>query len=306
MKRKCLIAGVGLFFIGWVSLTAVAEKQNAPERERVHVTASFYPLYFFAQEIGGDRANVQNLTPGGAEPHDYEPTPQEIARVRRSRLLIMNGGGLEPWGGQIGEIIDPKQTLLVTAGANLATHHLLENGKETIDPHVWLSPPLAKLMVETIEQGFAQVDPAHAEQYRSNAAALKAKLDALDAAYRRGLAHCKEENVITSHAAFGYLSTTYHFHQVPIARLSPDAEPSPRRLAEIADFAKRNHVKVIFFESRVSPKLSETIAAEVGAQTRVLNPIEGLADEEIAAGKNYFTEMERNLVALEAALQCQP
>ena len=123
-------------------------------------------------------------------------------------------------------------------------------------------------------------------------------------AYRQGLSNCAEKNIITSHAAFGYLATTYGLNQVSISGLSPDAEPSPQQLADIVKFAKDSHVKYIFFESLVSPKLSQAIANEVGAQTLVLNPIEGLSDEELAQGKDYFSIMRNNLKNLQTALQC--
>jgi zinc transport system substrate-binding protein len=161
-------------------------------------------------------------------------------------------------------------------------------------------------MVNRIAQGFEQVDPDHAAYYESNRRTLDSQLDDLDGEYHRGLAHCATKEVTTSHAAFGYLAAAYGLHQVPIFGLSPDAEPSPRQLASIARFAKTNHVTTIFFESLLSPKLSQTIASEVGAKTMVLDPIEGLTSDDLAAGKNYFTAMRQNLASLRAALQCTP
>jgi len=267
------------------------------------VATSFYPLYYFASQIGGDKASVFNVTPSGAEPHDYEPTAQAIAQVERSRLLIVNGD-LEAWAQRVEQTLDPARTLVVTAGAGLTTRDLAENGTAMVDPHVWLSPPLAKEMVAHIEAGFATVDPSNAAYYAANAADLSARLDALDAAYRAGLAHCSSTDIITSHAAFGYLAATYGLTQVPIAGLSPDAEPSAQQLVTITDFARAHHVQVIFFESLVSPKLAQTIATEVGAQTMVLDPLEGLTEADQKAGKDYFTVMQQNLNALQSALEC--
>ncbi len=273
------------------------------ESQKLEVAASFYPLYFFASQIGGEKVAVLNVTPADAEPHDYEPTAQDIARIESSRVLILNGN-LEPWGDRIEENIDLKRTVVLTAGQGLTTQHVIENGENILDPHVWLSPPLAKQMVDKIAAVLAHADPGNADYYGSNARILKSKLDDLNNAYRQGLAHCAKKDFITSHAAFGYLATTYHLKQVPIAGLSPDAEPSPRRLADIANFARKNNVKVIFFESLVSPKLSQTIATEIGAHTMVLDPIEGVTNDERAAGKNYLTKMQENLANLRIALQC--
>jgi zinc transport system substrate-binding protein len=181
----------------------------------------------------------------------------------------------------------------------------MEDGQDVIDPHIWLSPPLVKQITDKITQALIQIDPANSNYYQTNANSLKAKLDNLDVEYKQGLSNCAEKNIITSHAAFGYLATTYGLNQVSIAGLSPDAEPSPQQLADITKFAKANNVKFIFFESLVSPKLSDTIANEIGAKTLVLNPIEGLTNDEISQGKNYFTEMQNNLSNLKIALQCK-
>lgn len=296
------IAGIGMF----VSYTErrVRTQPRQSGDSKLQVVASFYPLFFFAREIGGDTADVFNVTPAGAEPHEYEPTAADIARIEKSSLLVLNGEGLEAWGPAIEQTIDPKHTRSIHAGEGLTTRQATEEGKSMIDPHVWLSPLLAQKMADAIAQGFARVDPLHASGYASRAAALKERLGELDQKYRRGLASCAEKNIITSHAAFGYLASAYHLNQVSIAGLSPYAEPSPAQLAHIARFAKENGVRFIFFEQLASPKLSETIAREIGAKTLVLNPLEGLSPEEEARGKDYFTEMRGNLDSLKLALQC--
>ncbi len=308
MGKKVIISFIlGFIFLGIVLiLIRTAGRPSKPDqRGRLRVVTSFYPLAFFSRQIGGDQAIVVNLTPAGAEPHDYEPTARDMAQIEGSQLLVLNGGGLEAWGANIRQNINPKKLLIVVAGQGLTNQQMNEEGRMMTDPHVWLDPPLAQKMVDHIVRGFIQVDPAHKDVYESNAAALKSKLSQLDAAYRQGLSHCGEKIIITSHSAFGYLATTYGLKQVSLAGLSPDAEPSPQQMANIVGFAKKHHVKTIFFESLVSPRLSQTIATEVGAQTLVLNPIEGLSDQELAQGKTYFTEMEKNLVNLRIALQCR-
>ena len=271
---------------------------------KLQVVTSFYPLYFFAQQIGSDRAAVTNIVPAGAEPHDYEPTAQDMAQMEKSRLIVVNGGGLEAWSDRLAKNISAKNTTIVVAGEGLLTREMRENGAVTTDPHIWLDPVLAKKMAERIALGFEAVDPEHAAFYRENAGRLLEQLDDLDATYRSGLQACAEKNIITSHSAFGYVAAEYGFNQVSIAGLSPDAEPSSAELANIVQFAKVNHVRYIFFERLASPKLSQTIATEVGAETLVLNPIEGLSDEEIARGEDYFSVMRENLAHLQTALQC--
>lgn len=278
---------------------------SAPVSTKLQVTTSFYPLYFFTTQIAGDRADVTNIIPTGAEPHDYEPSAQDIIEMTNSKLLLLNGGGLEAWGDKIAQVINPSHTLIVTVGQDITNQMVNENGANIVDPHIWLSPPLAKTIVEKIVAGFAQVDPNNSVYYEMNAQALLLKLDDLDNAYKTGLANCASADIITSHAAFGYLATAYHLNQIPIAGLSPDAEPSPKQLGDIVQLAKKDNIKYIFFESLASPKLSETIAHEVGAQTLVLNPIEGLTPDEVAQGNDYFTEMQKNLENLQLALGCQ-
>ena len=292
----------GVYAIFWNLGKEVSPRTS--QSQKLSVVASFYPLYFFSQQIGGDKANVTNIVPAGAEPHDYEPTPQDMVRMEKSQLIILNGGGLEAWGESMKKNIDTKNVTVVVAGEGLTMQKMMEDDHTVIDPHVWLDPPLAEKMVEKIAQEFERVDSANAEYYRSNADALTSKLGDLNRAYVQGLSSCTEKNIITSHAAFGYLAAEYGFDQVSIAGLSPDAEPSPSQLADIVQFAKANNVRYIFFESLASPKLSQTIATEVGAQTLVLNPIEGLSDDEISKGKDYFSVMYDNLKNLQTALRC--
>ena len=277
--------------------------QNKHESTKIQVVASFYPLYFFARQIGGDKADVSNLTPAGTEPHDYEPTTQDLARIENSNLLIVNGG-VEPWGNKIKENLQGTDVKLLVAGEGLLTKQLTEEGKTSQDPHVWLNPKLAKKEVEKITNGFIAIDPANANYYKANEQTLNNKLDALDAAYTKGLATCKNRDIITSHAAFAYLADAYGLKQIAIAGLSPDTEPSAQQLTTIANFAKANHIKYIFFEELVSPKFADTIAREIGAKTLVLDPLEGISDDRIKQGENYFTVMEKNLKNLQLALSC--
>ncbi len=271
---------------------------------KLQISTSFYPLYFFTTQIVGDKGDVKNITPVGGEPHDYEPTPQDIVTIQNGKLLILNGGGLEVWADKIKDQLKDKNVQVLVVGEDLANQQVEEEGKNIQDPHIWLSPPLAKKMAGKIAQAIENVDPANKDYYEQNKNKLESRLDRLDSEYKQGLSNCKNINIITSHAAFGYLASTYGLKQVPISGLSPDAEPSAQQLAEVTKFARENNVKYIFFETLVSPKLAKTIAKEIGAQTLVLNPIEGLTDDEIKAGKSYTTVMEDNLKNLQIALEC--
>jgi zinc transport system substrate-binding protein len=179
------------------------------------------------------------------------------------------------------------------------------DGETQTDPHFWLDPVLAQEEVQIIRDALIKVDPANAQYYDKNAEGYISQLQALDKKYQDGLASCALKDVVTSHAAFGYLAKRYNLNQIAISGLSPDQEPSSSQMVEIAREAKQKNVKVIFFETLVSPKLAETIAREIGAQTAVFNPLEGLTDQEIKEGKNYISVMEDNLNNLRTALQCK-
>lgn len=286
---------------------------SQPDTKKLQVATSFYPLYYFAIEVGKDRAKVINITPVGSESHDYEPTAQDVAIITNSKLLILNGTGFEPWYEKIKRDIVQKNIKVIetTQGLNLMEGEVEDEEKEeeredrnSKDPHVWLSPVLAGRQIEKIKDAFIEVDSQNKDYYSINAKDLQDRLIKLDKKYRDGLKECKQKNIVTSHIAFAYLAKEYGLNQVAISGLSPDEEPSAQQLTEVTKFAKENNVKYIFFESLVSPKLSETIANEVGAKTLVLDPIEGLSDDDIKQGKNYFTVMEDNLKNLKTALQC--
>ncbi|MFA6994910.1 MAG: zinc ABC transporter substrate-binding protein [Patescibacteria group bacterium] len=311
LKKKLLIIIGGLIFLVLLALIiamnflSTVKPLLTGQADKIKVTASFYPLYFFAGVIGGQRAIVSNITPAGTEPHDYEPTAADMIQIETSRLLILNGGGLETWTQNIKQNINFRQTLVIRAGENLTNQGINKNNQEIVDPHVWLSPVLAQQMVDKITRGFIAVDPANQIYYQANADKLKIQLTQLDEEYVRGLSHCSHQDIVTAHAAFAYLAFQYHFNQLPIAGLSPEAEPAPQQLINIIQLVKSRQIKYIFFESLVSPKLAQMIAQEVGAQTLILNPLEGLTATEVAQNQNYFTVMRANLVNLQKALECQ-
>ncbi len=292
--KKLISALVALSAIAVIGVGIMRNQKIPSQQGKLRVVASFYPLYFFAKEIGGDRITVTNITPAGAEPHDYEPTTRDIAGIEQSDILVLNGQ-LEAWGDKIKENLKGKKTIIVVAGDGLVTGN---------DPHVWLDPVLAKKEAGTIANAFQKKDPINALYYQSNMVKFGEKLDALHLEFQKGLATCRQKNIVTSHAAFGYIATRYNLKQVPIAGLSPDEEPSPQKLAEIAQFTKANNIKYIFFESLVSPRLAETVARETGATTIAFNPLEGLTHEQETQGADYFLLQRQNLDNLTVALAC--
>jgi len=303
MTRRTLILFVLIIFLVLFLIYFTLGRNRIISTSKVNVVASIYPLAYFAQEIGGERVHVVSITPSGAEPHDYDLTSRDIINIENSKLLLLNGL-VEPWGESIKKAVEGKNILVAEVGDGLFTTNQ-QGDMATLDPHVWISPPLAKKEVENIFAALVKIDSGNENYYNLNKRSLIAKLDSLDKEFGNSLKNCISRNVVVSHAAFGYLTSSYGLVQVPISGLSPDAEPSLKKLSEISDFARKNNIKYIFFESLVSSKLSETIASEVGAKTLVLNPLEGLTKAEIAQGEDYFSIMKRNLENLKTALECK-
>ena len=261
------------------------------------VVASNFPLYDFARHVAGDRAEVAPLIPPGVTPHDWEPSPRDVADARRARLFVYNGAALEPMAERlVGELTGKGPAVLS------ATDGLPLLGK---DPHVWLDPVLAQRQVDTITAGLVRADAAGRATYERNAAAYRARLGELHEALAAGLQTCARRDFVTSHDAFAYLARRYRLQPVAAMGLAPESEPSPQDLARLVRFARGRNVKVVFFETLVSPRVAETIAREVGARTLVLNPIEGLTREEAAAGTDYVGLMRANLDNLRVALECR-
>lgn len=296
MNKKVLLAVMAIIIlaIAGYMLTPALPSQNT---SKTKVVATFYPHTEFAQNVGGEHVEVKNTTPAGSEPHDYEPTPPDIASVYTAQLFISNGAGVDSWADNIEADLESKGVVVLRVADSVAT---LEN-----DPHFWLDPVLVQKEIDLIATALIKVDSEHAAIYVQNRDAYKAQLAALDQEYKMGLANCKLHEIITSHNAFNYLAKQYGFSTIYILGLSPEDDPSPKTMAEVVKIAKEKKIKHVFFETLVSPKLSETIAREIGAQTLELNPIEGLSIAEIAQGKNYISIMKSNLSNLKIALECQ-
>jgi len=287
-----LFIGVGIYFF---SLKKV-QPQNSLN-SKIKITTSFYPLAFLAERIGGEYVTVANLTPPGVEPHDFEPGTRDITELEKQDIILLNGGGMEGYADKVQENIKANKTTFAKIGESLMS--------DPKDPHVWLDPVLYKKEAETIANILTKNDRIHANIYSANAKKLIKELDTLHEEFTKGLSVCEQNNIITSHKAFGYLAKRYKLNQIALAGLSPEEEPSSKTLADITIFAKKNKVNYIFFEELVSPAIAKTIASEVGAKTLVFNPLEGLTKEEVQSGETYLTVQKENLKNLQIALGCK-
>ena len=267
------------------------------------VVAAFYPVFEAAQRVGGDLVDVTNLTAPGVEPHDLELAPDQAEAIATADVVLYLGEGFQP---AVQDAIGDAEGRTVDLLAGLPTVEPPGGSEEglTVDPHVWLDPMLYARMVDEVRAAFAEAAPEHASTFRSNADAFTQEIDSLADDYATGLAHCDRTLLVTNHAAFGYLAAAYGLTQEAISGVAPDAEPSAQRLAELKTLVEEDGVTTIFTEDLVSPKVAQTLAEEAGVRTAVLHTLEGLSDEEVAAGADYGSQMRENLSTLRAALGC--
>jgi zinc transport system substrate-binding protein len=256
------------------------------------VVASFYPLAFAARQIGGDEIAVRNLTPPGVEPHDLELSGSDVRTIADADLVLYLGEGFQP---SLEDAIDSTSAHAVDLLDAVETQ-AGNKDEHGVDPHVWLDPVRYAAIAERIGE---ELDRSpEAERFAT-------KLHALDREFSQSLSNCARNEIVTSHAAFGYLAGSYGLREVAITGIEPEAEPTPGDLEEVVRRVRAAGATTIFFETLVSPRLAETVAREVGAKTAVLDPLEGLTEAEAAAGEDYFSVMRENLAALRAALGCR-
>jgi zinc transport system substrate-binding protein len=316
MRQKWrIVLVISMVLAALLLLVGCARTKNKPveaDSNKIKVVATVYPVYEFIKQIGGDKVDVIMLIPPGAEPHDWEPTAKDITRIKDAAIFAYHGAGFEPVEKLLNkDVLGTAVPVEASKGIpKLAASHKEEEKRGTEhhdheegDSHMWLDPLLAQQEVNTIMQALIAVDEKNASYYKANAEKYNKQLAELDQQYNKSLAGITRKDIITSHEAFGYLAARYGLHQVGIMGLSPDAEPTPDKMAEIAAFCRANNVKYIFFETLASPKLAQTIAKETGAELLVLNPAENLTEQEMKENKNYLSIMGENLVNLEKALK---
>jgi len=285
------------------------------------VSTSFYPIQYLAQAIGGEHVAVTSVTPTNVEPHDFELSPKDVTALSASSLVLYVSGFQPSLDDALAQVSGP--TVVDLAGSVDLVHHdgVEEEHEEgateaateaatgaahdhgaaaALDPHFWLDPVRMQAAAKAVEAALAQADPAHADDYAANLDTLNATLTDLNTSYSTGLGHCERTTFVTSHAAFGYLADRYSLTQASISGVDPESEPSPAELAEVKKVVESTGTTTIFTEELVSPETAQAVAAETGAQTRVLSPIESAPED-----GDYAGTMRTNLEELRTALSCQ-
>jgi zinc transport system substrate-binding protein len=322
-----LTAAAALTACGSSAAEDTAAPAGAGRAPVLDVAVGFYPYAFVTERVGGADVAVTNLTAPGAEPHDLELTPQQVARLAEADLVVFSRGFQPAVDAAVEQQAPDRGFDVLTAVAlreveehegeehegeehegeehegeeHEGEEHAHEgHAHEGVDPHVWLDPTRLATIAAAVAERLAERAPERAEAFRDRAAQLQAELAALDAELTRGLAACQRREIVTSHDAFGYLADAYGLEQVPLGGLSPEDGASPARMVEVAGFAQEHGVTTIFFEDIVSPKVAQSLAREVGATAAELRPLEGAP-----ASGDYLSGMRDNLLQLRTALDCR-
>lgn len=312
--KKYLI-GLGMMVsIAFLGACANGNSNNQTESNsgKIKAIATFYPMYEFTKEVVGAEGDVTLLIPAGTEPHDYEPSAKDIAKISDADAFVYNSEELETWVDKIEDNIDAKKTVVIEAASEIdlleatAAGHDEESDEHDhshdLDPHVWTDPVMAIKEVTEIQKQLSKKYPAKKAQFEKNAANYITKLTALDKEYQAAFANAKNKTFVVQHAAFGYLAHQYGLTQESISGISPDQEPSASRLAELKHFVEEHDTKVIYFEENANSKVAETLAKETGVKMSVLNPLESLTQKQMDEGETYISVMQQNLKALQESI----
>ncbi len=295
-------------FIKWILLSLgclVLLLTACPVGARPLVVASIFPLYELAKDVGSPQADIRLLLPPGADPHSWEPSPKDLLFITRADVLLVVGHGLEPWFEDLEKALRQKKQHLLIASKG-APLRFLGQGQHSIDPHIWLDFKWDAVLAQRLGELLAQVDPGHADFYRHQACQTAKRFEALDQAYRQGLASCRcRKLVLAGHAAFGYLARAYNLQMIALAGLSPEAEPTPQALAKIIKLIRKEGITAIFYEHPTTKRFAQIIAQETGVSMFYLNSGASLSQEEYEKGLGFFDLMEINLRHLRKGLMCR-
>jgi zinc transport system substrate-binding protein len=312
-----------LAFLPLLLLVCVACQKKAATGiggKRLQVITTLFPVYDFTREVAGDKAVVVMLLPPGVEPHSFEPKPEDIFRVSKADIFIYTDRYMEPWAADLAKGAGNPDLLVVDAGKGArflpaleADGHDGEEGHghhhdhgEGMDPHIWLDFTNAQKMVDNIGEGLATKDPANRKYYLERAAACKGRLAALDKRFRDELQGCATRMFLHGgHYAFGYLAARYGLNYKAAYGVSANAEPTPKKIAELITLMRANGLKYVFHEELIAPTMADAIARESGATLLKLHGAHNVAREELEAGATFFSLMEKNLENLKVGLQCR-
>jgi len=304
-----------LFFLRFFLILVIFgfQAQDLDAAKKIRVVTSVFPLLEFAGAVSGERGEVSLLLPPGAEIHTWRPRPSDIIRLSSADLFIYIGADLEPWLHDLLKSIRNPNLRVLEASRGIPlvdeegiVHNVHEHEHGAHDPHIWLDFKNDQRIVDKIAAVLSEMDTEGSSVFKRNAFIYKEKLQRLDQKFKDGLMDCVHRTIILAgHGAFGYLARSYNLRQISLYGLSPDSRPTPKKLIEVVELAKKYGIKVIFFEIRVRDELAKVLAEEVGARNLVLNPGANLTKEQLKSEKTFFDIMEKNLENLKDGLICK-
>jgi zinc transport system substrate-binding protein len=323
VKKRALLFILFTLVVSIVVSSCTRQEEKKPEMKRLVVVATLFPLYDFAKNVAGERAEVTLLLPPGAEPHGFEPKPADIVRLNKADVFLYTSPDMEPWAADILkglqnrnlEVVNTSQGVITRGGEEKKEHRHDHPDKHkpghhdhsgAADPHIWLDFGNAVRMVENIRDGLAKKDPAGKDVYEKNAASTIGQLKALDDRFRTGLNTCEKRILVNGgHFAFDYMAKRYGFRYVSVYGISPDAEPTAANLAGITKILRENGLRFLYHEELINPKVAQMLAKEAGVALLKLQPAHNLTREQLDRNESFLSLMEENLKNLRTGMQCR-
>ena len=289
-----------------------SEKAN----EENVIYASFFPIYNLTKQIAGDKFEVKSFTNLKTESHGFEPSAKEIAELSTSKLMFVNGAGMEEWEEAVKntvdiDIVNTSEGIDLIKASEDDHDHDHEDGEEghehhhhhgEFDPHTWLDPANGKAQAKVIADKLSEVDPANKDYYMANYEKIAKELDDIVAEYKEKFASVDNKKFIVPHQAFGYLAREFDLEQIPLNSLTSTGEADAKVLKEVSDLAKAEKIKTVFYEMGGSDKEAKTLADEIGAEAKPINTLEFATDEELSSNKTYQEMIKENLEAIYESL----
>ncbi|MGY3766886.1 metal ABC transporter substrate-binding protein [Vagococcus vulneris] len=316
MKRlKYIVTALILLVVMSACSSNKESRETEKTSDKLKIVTTFYPMYDFTQNIVGDAGDVSMLIKQGVEPHDFEPSAKDMAKIQDADVFIYNSTEMETWVPDVLKGIDTSKVKVIEASKDIKLLEDRESHDEELeehergehshvyDPHVWTDPVLAKQEVETITKKLTEINNTHKSLIQKNGAEYAEKLTELEQAYQEAFKDAVNRKFVTQHQAFSYLAHQYDLVQIPISGINPDQEPTPKELKQIEDFVKKEKVSIIYTESSASSKVAATVSAATGAELKVLNPLESLSEKQQKSGDDYLSVMRKNLDMLKLSIK---
>lgn len=296
------------------------EHDRVPQPKKLSIVATLFPLYDFAREIAGNKANMTLLLPPGVEAHSFEPKPGDMITINNAGIFLYTGKYMEPWVDKIIQATDNKNLIVIDTSKgvallkNKAEHEEKSHGQNiqahnehgAYDPHIWLDFSNAQKMVDSILEGLVRLDPANKNFYTQNTAAYKIKLKTLDEKFKNTFSGCKKDTFVHGgHFAFNYLASRYDLHYVSAYGGSPNAEPTPGKIIELKNSIREHDIKYIYYEELITPTIANILNKETRVQLLKINGAHNIGKDDLKQGKTFIELMEENLTNLKVGLECQ-